>query len=49
MTPDILDSIVNAQSAMGYLFYMDRDRYVELLEDFHNMLLQEEAKEIKAI
>jgi hypothetical protein len=46
MTPDELDKFLEAQGAMGYLFYQNRDLYVELLEDFNNMLLHEEAKEM---
>lgn len=41
-----LDMFCQAQGAMGYLFYQNREMYVQLLEDFQDMLMHEEAKEM---
>jgi hypothetical protein len=46
MTPDEIDKFLEAQSAMGWLFYQNRELYVQLLEDFNNMLQHEEARDM---
>ena len=46
MTPEELDKFLEAQGSMGWLFYQNRELYVQLLEDFQDMLMHEEAKEM---